>query len=122
MTHSRMIALIGGLTIALTTVTLQAGPINTSRHAHSKNVAVVHEAEQSVDQAWDVYHRAALGGTIASPALQAQIEQHLHAARTLVTRAQGAADRGDRDRVKRLVGEIRSHTVQAIQGSKEKKK
>ena len=82
----------------------------------------VHEAEHSVDHAWEVYHRAALGGTVASPALQAEIEQHLHEARTLVTQAQEAAERGDKRQVERLVGQINIHTSQAIEGSKEQKK
>jgi alpha-ketoglutarate-dependent taurine dioxygenase len=69
-----------------------------------------------------VYHRAALGGTVASPALQAEIEQHLHEARTLVTRAQEAAERGDRRQVDRLVGQVNIHTTKAIEGSKERKK
>jgi hypothetical protein len=85
-------------------------------------VQLVHEAEHSVDHAWEVYHRAALGGTVASPDLQAQIEHHLHEARTLVTQAQEAADRGDTGKVERLVGEIKIHTAQAIAGSKEQKK
>jgi hypothetical protein len=75
-----------------------------------------------VDHAWEVYHRAALGGTVASPTLQADIEQHLHEARTLVTQAQEAAARGDKRQVDRLVGEITIHTSQAIKGSKEQKK
>lgn len=121
MTHSRMVALIGGLTMLLTAVILQAGPIDVSRHPHPKNIEVVHKAEHRVDHAWEVYHRAALGGTVASPDLQAQIEQHLHEARILVTQAQEAADRGDSRKVKRLVGEIKHHTAQAIAGSKEQK-
>jgi hypothetical protein len=82
----------------------------------------VHETEHDVDHAWEVYHHAALGGTIASPALQAAIEQHLDEARTLVTQAQEAAERGNKRQVERLVGEIKIHTSQAIEGSKEQKK
>ena len=78
MTYPRGISLIGGLTIFLTTGALQAGPIDASRHPHPENIEMVHKAEHSVDHAWEVYHRAALGGTVASPDLQAQIEQHLH--------------------------------------------
>ena len=122
MTHSRIIALIGGLTMWLTAGILQAGPIDASRHPHPKKIEMVHKAEHSVDHAWEVYHRAALGGTVASPDLQAQIEQHLHEARSLVTQAQEAASLGDAGRVERLVGEIKIHTAQAIQGSKEQKK
>ena len=102
--------------------TLQADPIDPARHPQQDKARMVHEAEHDVDQAWEIYHRAALGGTVASPALQAEIEQHLHEARTLVTQAQEAAERGNRRQVKRLVGEIKIHTSQAIEGSKEHKK
>ena len=99
-----------------------AGPIDPARHPHPDSAKVVHEAEHTVDHAWEIYHRAALGGTVASPALQAEIEQHLHEARTLVTRAQEAAEKGDERQVQRLVGEIKVHTSQAIEGSKEQKR
>ncbi len=59
---------------------------------------------------------------MASPALQAEIEQHLHEARTLITQAQEAAERGDKRQVQRLVGQVKIHTTQAIEGSKEQKK
>ena len=99
-----------------------AGPIDAARHPHPENSKVVHEAEHAVDHAWEMYHRAALGGTVASPALQADIEQHLHDARTLITQAQEAAERGDMAQVNRLVDQINIHTSHAIEGSKEQKK
>ena len=98
------------------------GPIDPARHPHPESAKAVHEAEHSVDHAWEVYHRAALGGTVASPALQAEIEQHMHEARTLVAEAQEAAERGDKRQVQRLVGQIKIHTSHAIEGSKEQKK
>ena len=101
---------------------LQADPIDPGRHSRSEVAQTVHEAEHSVDQAWEVYHRAALGGTVASPALQAEIEQHLHEARTLITQAQEAAERGDERQVQRLVSQVKVHTKKAIEGSKEQKK
>ena len=101
---------------------LYAGPIDSPGHRHHDKAQLVHEADHEVDQAWEVYHRAALGGTVASPALQAEIEQHLHEARTLVTQAQEAADRGDERQVEKLVNQVRLHTTQAIKGSKEQKK
>lgn len=122
MTNRMMITLVGGFVVSLWAIAAQAGPIDTSRRTHPENVQLVHEAEHSVDHAWEVYHRAALGGTVASPDLQAQIEQHLHEARTLVTQAQEAADRGDAGAVERLVGQISMHTEQAIAGSKEQKR
>jgi len=99
-----------------------AGPSDPARHPHPESAKAVHETEHDVDHAWEIYHRAALGGTIASPALQAEIEQHLHEARTLVTQAQEAAERGNKRQVERLVAEIKIHTSQAIEGSKEQKK
>src|SRR5512147_1020561 len=101
---------------------LRADPIDTTRHPQPYKIQTVHEAEHDVDRAWEIYHRAALGGTVASPALQAEIEQHLHDARTLVTQAQEAAERGDNRQVQRLVNQMKVHTTKAIQGSKEQKK
>ena len=122
MKYITIIIIASGFAALLNTVDLQAGPIDPSHHPHPEKIQMVHEAEHSVDHAWEVYHRAALGGTVASPDLQAQIEQHLHEARTLVTQAQEAADRGDSHKVEHLVGEIKLHTAQAIAGSKEQKK
>ena len=109
-----LIALLGASPI-------QAGPMDPVRHPHQDKTQVVHEAEHAVDQAWEVYHRAALGGTVASPALQADIEQHLHEARTLITQAQEAAEQGDKRQVQRLVNQVKGHTAKAIEGSKEQK-
>ena len=83
------------LSVTLESNDAMAGPIDPMRHPHPENAKLVHEAEHAVDHAWEVYHHAALGGTIASPVLQADIEEHLHEARTLVTQAQEAAERGD---------------------------
>ena len=110
-----LIALLGASPI-------QADPIDPARHPQPDKVQTVHEAEHEVDQAWEVYHRAALGGTVASPALQADIEQHLHEARTLITQAQEAAERGDARQVQHLVSQVKVHTTMAIEGSKEQKK
>ena len=117
------IALPGIVLIALLGASpLQADPIDPERHPRPEDAQTVHEAEHDVDQAWEVYHRAALGGTVASPALQAEIEEHLHEARTLVTQAQEAAERGDERQVQRLVSQVKVHTTKAIEGSKERKK
>ncbi|NJN70783.1 MAG: hypothetical protein HC801_11240 [Nitrospira sp.] len=101
---------------------LHASPIDVPGQAHQETAQLVHEANHEVDRAWEAYHRAALGGTVASPALQADIEQHLHEARTLVTQAHEAAEQGDRRQVEHLVKQVRLHTTQAIKGSKEQKR
>ena len=102
--------------------TVRAGPIDSIDHPHQESLRTVHEAEHDVDHAWEVDHRAALGGTVASPRLQAEIEEHLHQARTLITQAQEAAEQGDTRKVEHLVTNVRLHTAHAIEGSKESKK
>ena len=99
-----------------------AGPLDPADHPDQNTVKAVHEAEHEVDHAWEVYHRAALGGTVASPALQADIEDHLHEARTLITQALEAAQQGDDRQVERLLKQVRVHTTHAIEGSKEQKR
>ena len=122
MTHDKFLLPVIVLIALLGALPLQAGPIDPARHPHQDKAQMVHEANHEVDQAWEVYHRAALGGTVASPALQADIEQHLHEARTLITEAQEAAERGDERQVQRLVSQVKGHTTKAIEGSKEQKK
>jgi|SRR5580765_1521275 hypothetical protein len=122
MIHDKIL-LLGIVLIALFGASaLQAGPIDQTRYPHQDKAQMVHQANHEVDHAWEVYHRAALGGTVASPALQADIEQHLHEARTLVTQAQEAAERGNKRQVQRLVSQVKIHTTKAIEESKEQKK
>jgi hypothetical protein len=100
----------------------QAGPLEPADRAHQESLRAVHDAEHEVDHAWEIYHRAALGGTVASPKLQADIEEHLHQARTLLTQAHEAADHGDTSQVEALVQQVRIPTTHAIEESKELKK
>jgi len=99
-----------------------AGPLEPAAGPYPPTLRVIHEAAHDVDHAWEIYHRAALGGTVASPALQAAIEEHLHEARTLITQALEVAELGDDRQVGRLIQQVRVHTTQAIEGSKESKK
>jgi len=100
---------------------IQAGSLEPTDRPHPESLRVVHGVEHEVDHAWEVYHRAALGGTVASPKLQAEIEEHLHQARTLISQVQEAADQGDKRRVEALVKQVHIHTTHAIEGSKESK-
>jgi len=106
----------------LGTSMVMAGPLEPAAGLHLPTLGVIHEAAHDVDHAWEVYHRAALGGTVASPALQVAIEEHLHEARTLITQALEVAEQGDDRQVERLIRQVRVHTTQAIEGSKESKK
>jgi orotidine-5'-phosphate decarboxylase len=100
---------------------IHAGPLESADRPHQESLKAVHDAEHEVDHAWEVYHRAALGGTVASPKLQAEIEEHLHQARTLITQAHEAADQGDQRQVETLIKQVHTHTTHAIEGSKESK-
>ena len=122
MTQYRALILRISFSALLVATGIQAGPLELAGHSHRESEKVVHDAQHDVDHAWEVYHRAALGGTLASPALQADIEQHLHEARTLVTQAREAAERGDEGLVQSFVSQVKIHTEKAIEGSKEKKK
>lgn len=122
MIHNKMIYRGIVLIALLGASSLYADPIDSPGYVHRDKAQLVHEANHEVDHAWEVYHRAALGGTVASPALQADIEEHLHEARTLVTQAQEAAERGDDRQVEELCKQVRLHATQAIRGSKEQKK
>jgi ferritin-like metal-binding protein YciE len=100
---------------------IQSCPLEPADRPHQESLKAVHDAEHEVDHAWEVYHRAALGGTVASPKLQAEIEEHLHEARTLITQAHEAADQGDKRQVEDLIKQVHIHTTHAIEGSKESK-
>lgn len=103
----------------------EAGPIETP-HTHDIQTTdaerAMHDAEHMVDEAWEVYHEAALGGTLASPALQAQIERDLHDARKLLVEARQVANRGSKDEFHRILSRIKTLSARAIQGSRETKK
>ncbi len=111
--------LLGLLTPPLSALADQAGPPSSQQHSSQNNVR---EAARWVDEAWETFHRAALGGTLASPAVQTQIEHNLHEARSLLLQARDAEERGDHPERHRLVLRIRELTTDAIRLSREEKK
>ncbi|MGC4099554.1 MAG: hypothetical protein QM706_20865 [Nitrospira sp.] len=122
MTSHAVFALVIPMSALFVAAQLRAGPLELADHPHQDSIKAVHEAEHDVDDAWEVYHRAALGGTVASPKLQAEIEEHLHEARTLITEAQKAATQGDKPHVEQMIKDVRWHTTRAIESSKDPKK
>ena len=109
------------LAAVLTTPTAEAGPGDSGRTRGAAWDEAVHDADHSVDQAWEIFHRAAVGGTIASPALQTDIEQHLHEARRLLTQAYAAVEHDDPAGIELILADIAMHTKHAITGSMEHK-
>lgn len=116
-------ALALGLAIAAWAWAAQADPLLHSKKAHDPEaLEAVRRAQQEVDRAWDVFHRAALGGTLASPVVQANAEQALHESRGLLVKAREAADRGDRTALRPLLNRIHELTARAITESQEQKR
>jgi hypothetical protein len=101
----------------------QADPLLRPDHGHDAEIMqAVHKAQHEVDRAWEVFHKAALGGTLASPAVQADVEQALHESRGLLVKAREAADRGDRATLQPLLDRIHTLTKRAITESQEQKR
>ena len=73
----------------------RAGHAGPHFHPRSPIQESLFRADQNVDEAWETFHRAALGGTLASPAIQTQIEQALHESRLLLVDARQAARDND---------------------------
>lgn len=83
---------------------------------------LIHEAAQAVDDAWEQFHQAAIGGTLASPAIQAQIERQLHEARALLMESRKAGRRGDHRSVKIITEKLFHLSNEIVQASREKKR
>lgn len=122
MTHAAVFVPVVTFSALFLATHLLAGPLERVDHPHQDSINDVHEAEHDVDYAWEVYHRAALGGTVASPSIQADIEEHLHEARTLITAAQEAAAQGNTFHVEQMIKDVRWHTARAIESSRDPKR
>lgn len=83
-----------------------AGPIHSPSESHGSIRDSLHRADHAVDQAWEAFHRAALGGTLASPAIQTKIEGDLDEARHLLMQARDAAEAEDATTVLSLTARI----------------
>ena len=80
------------------------------------------QARFAVEQAWETYHDAALGGTLASPAIQTELEMNLHKSRALLAEAYDAEDKGDAETVNKVIAEIMRINQKVITESREPKK
>lgn len=111
------------LAIAALAVPAQADPLLLSERPHDQEARqALHRAQHEVDYAWEVFHKAALGGTLASPAIQADAEEALHESRGLLVKARTAADLGDRSVLPPLLNRIHELTARAIADSQELKR
>lgn len=82
---------------------------------------LIYQSAQATEQAWEEFHSAAIGGTLASPAVQSRIERQLHEARALLMEARKAERDNQLDSVKTLTEKILQITQDIVQTSREKK-
>jgi hypothetical protein len=80
------------------------------------------QARLAVEHAWETYHHAALGGTLASPMIQTDLEMNLHKSRSLLTETYDAEDQGDMKTVNELIDQIMEITQQVVTESRQPKK
>ena len=83
-----------------------AGHAGPHFHPRSPMQESLYLADKNVEEAWEAFHRAALGGTLASPAVQTQIERDLHESRLLLVDARKAARDNDTRAVSSLTSRI----------------
>ncbi len=81
----------------------------------------LYRADRNVEEAWEAFHQAALGGTLASPAIQTQIERDLHESRLLLVDARKAAQGNDHQTVSALTVRIEEITTQIKEKSRRRK-
>jgi hypothetical protein len=80
------------------------------------------KARLAVEEAWDVYHDGALGGTLQSPKVQTKLEMDLHKSRGLLAEAYEAADGGELTKANEIIQKIMKITHGVIAESKVRKK
>jgi hypothetical protein len=80
------------------------------------------KARYAVEHAWETYHDAALGGTLASPAIQTKLEMNLHKSRALLAEAYDAEDSGDIKKLNKMIIEIMKIKNEVVTESREQKK
>jgi|GEM_PF-822754 len=94
-------------------------PAGTQEQEEARNL--IYQSAQATEQAWEEFHAAAIGGTLASPAVQSSIERQLHEARALLMEARQADRAKQFDSVKSLTQRILEITQNIVQASREKK-
>ena len=82
---------------------------------------LIHQAAQATEDAWEEFHQAAIGGTLASPAVQTRIERQLHEVRALLMEARQAERAQQFGSVSSLTQKILQITQNIVQESREKK-
>ncbi len=96
--------------------------VATEGWSHAGSLKSIQVAQKRVDHAWEVYHTAALSGTLASPEIQMRIEKDLHLARTRLVEARDAKEAKQKQMLREKLDEIESITERVIMDSQEQKR
>tara|TARA_B110000014_G_C19799733_1_gene415373 strand:+ start:142 stop:522 length:381 start_codon:yes stop_codon:yes gene_type:complete len=123
-TKSYQSFLITGFCWTLLAILYLANPATgfTGELKENQVVGKTAKARFAVEQAWETYHDAALGGTLASPEIQTKLEMNLHKSRALLAEAYDAEDRGDIKTVDKMIVEIMQIKNEVITESREQKR
>jgi len=116
-THTRKKFSFSFLISISTVIVICLGP---SGPGYAAQLKTIQEAQQAVDTAWEVYHDAALSGTLATPDIQDQIESDLQKARGLLTQARDAEE-SEPSRLDDLLKKIGTLTQKIVAASRKEK-
>jgi hypothetical protein len=94
-------------------------PDTAQKQQEARNLIL--QSAQATEHAWEEFHQAAIGGTLASPAVQSMIEGQLHKVRALLMEARKAERAEQFSSVKSLTQNILQITQEIVQASREKK-
>jgi len=84
----------------------EAEPVRATQETLHEAHQLILDAGQAMDAAWDAFHQAALGGTLASPQIQTSAEQDLMQGRALLRKARKAQHEGNIDVVRSITEQI----------------
>ena len=102
--------------LLLSTICISAGaePIQATQETATEAHNLIHDAGHAMDKAWEAFHQAALGGTLASPKIQTAAESDLMHGRSLLRKARKAQHKGDIDAVRSLTAQIKQLSEEIV--------
>lgn len=109
--------------LLLSTISIPAAaePIQTTQETLDEAQHLIHDAGHAMDKAWDAFHKAALGGTLASPEIQTEAEADLMQGRALLRKARQAHHEGAIEEVRRVTEQIHQLSKEIVIKSKMEK-
>ena len=119
--HQVSMFVIAHLMLWITAGATSLGAIHGESMAEETSQSIILGAAQAVDEAWEEFHSAAIGGTLASPAIQTRIESQLHQARSLLMEARMAERQKDLRSVQTISEKVIELSHHIVRASREKK-